>query len=83
MLDIRSMSTLRSYLADTGETQSAFARRAGLSKQHVSLLVTGQRRPQAVAQAKIVKATAGAVWKFPRRRKQLSAKALQGNGRAK
>ena len=80
MLDTRPMSTLKTYLADTGESQSAFARRAGLSKQHVSLLVTEQRKPQDAAKHKIFKATRGRVTIYRRRRKRLSPRAFENGG---
>ena len=52
---------LRDFLTTTGQTQSEFAARAGLSAGFLSKLLSGRERPGANAAVRIVDATLGAV----------------------
>ena len=52
---------LREHLSTTGETQSDFAARAGLSEGFVSKLLAGQERCGANAALRIVDASHGAL----------------------
>jgi transcriptional regulator with XRE-family HTH domain len=53
--------TLSDYLAETGETQDAFAKRVGTSQADISRYVSGKRRPRKDVLIKIFAATDGRV----------------------
>ena len=49
------------YLLSQGETQSAFARRAGVSRQLITEIIHQDRTPQMKNAKKIIEATGGKV----------------------
>lgn len=55
------MSSLATYLTKSGETQAAFAERAGLSPSVLSRILTGKRAPTADVVEKVEKASDGKV----------------------
>jgi DNA-binding transcriptional regulator YdaS (Cro superfamily) len=55
------MKNLSSYLTDTGTSQTAMASGVGISKTHMSQLVSGARDPSIELALKIERATAGVV----------------------
>jgi transcriptional regulator with XRE-family HTH domain len=53
--------TLNDYLAETGETQTKFAKLVGASQADISRYVAGKRRPRADVLIKIYEVTGGRV----------------------
>jgi len=55
------METLSTYLAKSGVRQGDLAKALGIKPPHMSLLVSGRRKPSRSLAAKIATATNGAV----------------------
>lgn len=59
--NLADMMTLSAYLATTGETQADFAARIGIKPPHMSLILSGARRPGIVVASAIERETGGQV----------------------
>ena len=61
MCEYRPMMTLKTYLADTGTSQRAFAEKVGLSPSFVNEMLQGTKEPGLDTAQRIAAATDGAV----------------------
>lgn len=61
MCNLAGMMTLSAYLASTGETQADFAARIGIKPPHMSLILSGARRPSIDVASAIERETGGKI----------------------
>lgn len=59
--DISAMQKLRTYLAEKGVTQRAFATDLGISQSHLNDIMTRRRTPSLMLALEIARVTDGAV----------------------